>query len=307
MDRFCAWMTTYVPRMVSSSHEAMHRIFQKDPGIFSRTLGRLGVPFPEPAEVSLLTPDLTEIKPLERRVDTLLRIDTKDNGSYLLIVEAQGKKDLAKHSSWAYYVSYLYAKYDLPPLLLVVCQDSGTARWAQAPFNVGPPEWDTLTVRPLVLGPNNMPIILDPATAADDIPMAAFAAITHSSNPNADTMLEALATALKTVDEDTIAVFGELTELGLGTSPAAETWRKLMAIPTSYFRSETSQRLRTEGRVEGRAEDVLFVLRTRRVEADDATRARVRECTDPDLLQTWLGRALTVERAQDIFKDPAEG
>lgn len=37
--------------MVSSSHEAMHRIFHKDPALLTRALQQvLGVAFPEPRE-----------------------------------------------------------------------------------------------------------------------------------------------------------------------------------------------------------------------------------------------------------------
>lgn len=126
-----------VGRMVSSSHEAMHRIFQEDPGIFARTFRTLGIPFPAPTAVSLLPTDLTEIQPLERRVDSLLRIDTADGSSYLLAVEAQGKKDPDKPGNWAYYLAHLYAKYRLPPVLLITCQDPGTAHWAGSPIIIG--------------------------------------------------------------------------------------------------------------------------------------------------------------------------
>ena len=81
--------------MVSSSHEAMHRIFQKDTALLVRSLQRLlHVPFPEPRDIMTLDVDLTEIEPVERRCDTLLRVDT-DDGNYLFVIESQGKKDEA--------------------------------------------------------------------------------------------------------------------------------------------------------------------------------------------------------------------
>ncbi len=40
--------------MVSSSHEAHHRIFQKNPGLFASAFRTLGIPFPEPVAVSLI-------------------------------------------------------------------------------------------------------------------------------------------------------------------------------------------------------------------------------------------------------------
>ncbi|MFI1097063.1 hypothetical protein [Streptomyces sp. NPDC020917] len=289
--------------MVSSSHEAMHRIFQEDPGIFARTFDRLGIPFTEPVAVSLLPTDLTEIKPLERRLDTLLQVETADGGSYLLAVEAQGRKDPDKHCSWAYYLSYLYAKYRMPPLLLVVCQDEATAQWAKMPFHLGTPMWRTLTLRPLVLGPHNVPIVADVASAAEDIPVAVFSVLTHSRHPHADTMLRALSAALRKADPDTADLFKEITELGLGTSPAAEIWRDLMAIPTSFFRSETAEKVREEGRVQSRAEDTLTALQLRGIEVSDDVRERVESCTDSDLVRLWFHRAVTAERAEDIFGD----
>ncbi|MFE9321012.1 hypothetical protein ACIHDR_14305 [Nocardia sp. NPDC052278] len=65
--------------MVSSQHEAMHHLFRQDPGVFARTIRDLGLPFSDPIDVALLPTDLTEIDPLERRVDTLLRIETAES------------------------------------------------------------------------------------------------------------------------------------------------------------------------------------------------------------------------------------
>src|SRR5438045_9323226 len=55
----------------SPEHEALHRIFQHDPALFTRSVSRiLGIPVPEPSDVSVLNVDLTEIRPVERRGET---------------------------------------------------------------------------------------------------------------------------------------------------------------------------------------------------------------------------------------------
>jgi hypothetical protein len=60
--------------MVSSPHEGMHRVFQKDPALLTRACQQvLHIPFPEPRDFAVMNADLTEIQPVERRVDTLLR------------------------------------------------------------------------------------------------------------------------------------------------------------------------------------------------------------------------------------------
>jgi hypothetical protein len=57
----------------SPEHEALHRVFQYDEKLFARSLANiLGKPVPEPVDVSVLTVDLTETRPIERRADTIL-------------------------------------------------------------------------------------------------------------------------------------------------------------------------------------------------------------------------------------------
>jgi hypothetical protein len=59
----------------SPEHEALHRIFQHDPALFTRSVSRiLGIPVPEPYDVSVLNVDLTEIRPVERRADSVLQV-----------------------------------------------------------------------------------------------------------------------------------------------------------------------------------------------------------------------------------------
>lgn len=156
--------------MVSSSHEAMHRIFQDHPELFSRVSEVLGVDFSPPTSVTVLPNDLTETSPVERRVDTLLRLETEDDEPLLLAIESQGKKDPEKPASWAYYASFLLTKYRLQPMLLVVCQDRATAEWAEQPVSFGPRQWPVLILRPLVAGPHNMPVITDPPRFARTLP-----------------------------------------------------------------------------------------------------------------------------------------
>jgi hypothetical protein len=74
-----------------------------------------------------------------------------------------------------------------------------------------------------------------------------------------------------------------------------------MTVDLAFFRSETSQRLRAEGRAQGRAEDILRILERRDIETPDTVRDRVSSCTDLDTLDTWFDRALTATTAEDLF------
>lgn len=293
--------------MVSPPHEAMHRIFQDHPELFSRVSEVLGLGFTPPFSVTVLPTDLTEARPLERRVDTLLKLGTEDGESLLLAVEAQGRKDPDKPASWAYYLSYLHTKYRLPPVLLVVCQDRGTAEWAARPVHIGPPQWAALTLRPLVAGPHNMPVITDPAEARKDLGLATLAAITHVSDPDIGAILKSVSTVLRDTPRDIADPIVELIAQGMGKHPAAELWRKLVAVDLSFYTSPLSQELREEGREEGRvegiAEAVLLLLAQRGIDVPDETRRRITSCHDLEALHHWLLRAPTADTAADVVLD----
>ena len=290
--------------MVTARHEAMHRIFQEDPGVFARAFKTLGIPFPTPIAASVLSPDATEIRPLERRIDSVIRFETADGAPYLLAVEAQCRPDPDKPGAWAYYASYLHEKYNkIPVIVLAVCQDEASVRWAQGPFALGLQEWPTVTLRPVVAGPHNIPLITNVLDAEQDIPLATLSAITHAWEFDIDRVLKPLAMALRSVDEETAQIFAELTELGLGNAPAATKWSKMMAMDTSFFRSRTSNLFRDEGRVDAMARSILVVFEARGLKVSDEVRAQIEECTDLELLREWHQRAVTVERAEQIFED----
>ncbi|MFG2170647.1 hypothetical protein ACGFMO_04525 [Streptomyces niveus] len=287
--------------MVSSPHEAMHRIFQEYPGLFSRVSEVLGVAFSPPTSVAVLPTDLTESRPVERRVDTLLRLDTEHEEPLLLAVEAQGKKDTDKPASWTYYLSYLYAKYRTPPVLLVVCQDRATAEWAARPVHIGPRQWASLTLRPLVAGPHNMPLITNAADARKDLALATLSAITQADDPDIGAILKSLSAALREAPESLAGPLVELTAQGLGKRPAAEQWRNLVAVDLSFYTSPLSEEIRDEGRAAGRAEDILLALQQRDIPVSDEARERITTCTDLDVLRDWFLRSLTASSAEDVF------
>ncbi|MEV7433518.1 hypothetical protein [Streptomyces griseoviridis] len=289
--------------MVSSPHEAMHRIFQDHPGLFSGVSEALGVRFTRPTAVSIMPTDLTETSPLERRVDTLLRLETEDEEPFLLAIEAQGKKDPDKLASWAYYASYLLTKYRLQPMLLVVCQDRATAEWASRPVQFGPPQWPLLTLRPLVAGPHNMPVITDPAEVRKDLALATLSAITHVTNPDVGTILKAMTTVLRETPHTLSDPIVELIAQGMGKHPAAEIWRKLMAVDLSFYKSPIFQEIRDETLVKTRAQDILVLLEARGLDIPDDARERITTCDDPDLLRRWITRTLTAVTVNDLFTD----
>lgn len=194
-------------------------------------------------------------------------------------------------------------------LLAVVCSKQPTAQWARKPIEIGLPGLSCQTTRVVVFGPDNVPAITNPEDATADVMLAVFSALTHSRGQQAHGILEALATALTTIDEETASDLSEFTETGLGETAGAEIWRAMMATSTYPFVSQRRLQGREEGRVEGRAEGrtetlaevILKVLDRRGIEVDDDTRQRIASCTDADLLDTWLDHSFVAAKASDLF------
>ncbi|MFF3566984.1 hypothetical protein [Nocardia jiangxiensis] len=86
-----------------------------------------------------------------------------------------------------------------------------------------------------------------------------------------------------------------------------------MSANLSFFKSETSQRLRAEGRAEGRvegraegevkmaAEKVLRLLQAREISVSADAEQRIRSCRDLAILDEWFDRAITATTISEIF------
>ncbi|MFF3635641.1 hypothetical protein [Streptomyces sp. NPDC002250] len=293
--------------MVTSTHEASHRIFQEHPEVLAPVFEALGLPPPAKSIVEALSPDATEIRPLERRVDTVLKVEPSEGDRFMVAIEAQTGRAPDKGISWAYYVAYLHAKFELPVLLVVVCKNKPTSMWAAGPFEsrVGP--WATQVTRPFVLGPHNVPEITDVSKVADEPAMATISAIVHSESRNIDAILHMLARGMRSFDKATAKYWCEFVEVGLENTPARETWKGLQKMVATYFPGrgtlfeETYLEGKAKGKAEGEAKGVLRVLEVRGIPVSDDARKRITSCTDPDRVADWLDRAATVSRAEDLF------
>lgn len=196
-------------------------------------------------------------------------------------------------------------KYRCEPVLIVVTQNSATARWAAEPIHLGVRGCPSLTVRPFVLGPDNVPVIVEASEAEQDPALAVLSAMTHGRGPHVAGILESLVAALKTLDADTAAVFVQFVDSCLAEPWAQHMWRDLMTAMQYFWRHPLAESVRGEGRGEGRvekgAEMTLNILEWRGVPVSDAVRHRVETCTDEDLLTLWARRAMDVSDAEQLF------
>ena len=291
----------------TAAHEALHRVFleYRNNWLFTHAMASVfGIGVPEPVEggVTVLSTDLTETDPLERRADSVLQVQflvKGREGKYILILESQTEPEQERLRRWPHFISHLHDKYNCPVVLAVVCSKGYTERWARRPIPIGLPGLNVQVTTPVVFGPETVPVITEPAEAADDLMLTVFSALTHSRTQAVGGIIEALLAALGTIDEETASNLSEFTETGLADTVGGQIWRKIMATRTYPFVSRT----RLEGEAKGKAGAILKVLGRRGIEVDGESRERVESCMDLAVLDGWLDRSFDVTSASQLFRD----
>lgn len=299
--------------MVTSAHEAHHSIFRHDEDLFPEVMSQVfGVVLGKAGRVTVLSTDLTERRPQERRADSVILAELlveDEKSKYIVVVEAQTDPDEAKQWSWPYYIAYLRVKYECPVMLLVVCTKSATERWARAEITSGLGELICMRVTPAVAGPGNVEPVTDLDRARTNVGFAVFSALTHSRTESAREILEVLAEALGSTEAENGKFLSELVEAGLDGTGSFEIWRDLMITGNyphvSQWRAQaTEQGIEQgieQGSVKTRIEDILRILARRNMSVSEDDRAVIEGCTDMDTLEVWFDRALVIDELEDLF------
>ncbi|WP_046471618.1 RpnC/YadD family protein [Allosalinactinospora lopnorensis] len=281
-------------------HEILIKLFQNQPKLAPDLLGEVfGLDVPAHTRASLACGDFGDVRPTELRADAVVTLRT-DEAVMSIIVEVQRKRDHGKRQSWPVYLTTLHARVGCPAVLLVICPDPAVARWCANPIDIGHPDW---SLRPLVIGPDAVPVITDPGQAAQSPELAVLSTLTHGSVSKTE-VIDALCTGLAEIDHAQARLYTEYV-LTLLSGAARKYMEELMAAETFEYMSEFTQRYvdrgKAEGKAEGKANDIITVLVTRGFQVPDETRERITSCTDLAQLDEWLRRAVTTGTVDGLF------
>ncbi|MBX9389332.1 hypothetical protein ACFPZ0_13070 [Streptomonospora nanhaiensis] len=289
--------------MPTNEHEAPIEFVRNRPDLAVRLLqDALGVSIPEHDAAELASENCTDLQPKEYRADAVVSLKRNETPVLAVVVEVQLKKDANKRFSWPVYLTTVRARLRCPAVLLVLCPtDPQTASWAAQPFSLGHPG---LTLAPLVLRPDQTPVVVDQETAVAVPELAVLSAAAHG-NENEKALL-ACAYALRALKDTTVfTLYYEFVDNAL-SADASRTWEALVTSRTYTFKSEFANKFLAEGeakgKAEGKAESILAVLEARGLDASDSVRRRITACGDPDQLDTWIRRAATVTSVADLFE-----
>jgi hypothetical protein len=292
--------------VITSQHEGLTKLTTLDLGHTAQVLRALfDLRIPETGEARLASPDMSEAVPAVCRADGAL-LYGEDGDKLGVIIETQRGQDDDKHYSWLEYIANFRAREKCQVVLTVICPDRQTARWAAKPVETGHPG---LVLNPLVIGPDNTPLITDVAEALGNIGLAVISAVTKSQDPLIKEVLSTLEAALGKIDQKLAGRYGQYIYVSL-TGVAQKEWGNLMAMQTHSYQGDFAESLLAEGeakgeakgKAEGKAEEgAKMLLEARSIEVSEEVRARITSCMDTAVLEEWFQRALTADCAERVF------
>src|SRR5262249_55000544 len=150
-------------------------------------------------EACLSSGELTDVAPTEYRADAVVTLNVKNSPVLAIVVEVQLGIDPRKRGSWAAHVATLYARLGCPAVLLAICPRQTVANWAAAAISIGPPG---SVVTPVVLGPDQVPVVTDVDTAQRIPELAVLSTLAHGTRPDPVPIFEALFAGLDVLDDD---------------------------------------------------------------------------------------------------------
>lgn len=187
-------------------------------------------------------------------------------------------------------------------MLLVVAPDAAVARWCAEPIELGHPDF---MLRPLVMGPTSIPVILEKQAAQKDPELAVLSAMAHGHEEVGASIAQTVLAAVRGLDTERVRLYVDLAMSSLGEA-ARNALEALMQRGTYEYQSEFARKYVAQGREEGLHEGeraALFeVLDARGLKVDAETRQRIMACTDLSQLKVWLRKAVTVDSVSEIFE-----
>ncbi len=288
--------------MPSARHEIIVELFRSRPVLAAEFLRDiLDVPLPAFTEARIESSTFTDLNPSEYAADLVVLLS--DGRPVLgIVIEVQLRPDPQKAYSWPYYVASLQLRLRCPTCLLIFTPDARVAAWA-AHISPQGPGW---SFRPLVLGPDMIPVVATAEDAAARPELAVLSVMAHAlgMEPAAAAAM-ATAAALAVVNLPSGELYFDTILASL--SAAARKAFEAMNIKNYEFQSDWARNLvalgKAEGEAKGEAAAILRVLQTRGIFVSAEIRNQITGCVDLATLDRWIQRAVVAATANDVVRD----
>jgi hypothetical protein len=300
--------------MPSTLHEALVLLFRESPRLapmlLARALGtdsELGLP--AGAELQVTSAEFADLDPPEYRADVVLRVPDENDRDRatkeVFIVEVQLEPDQVKHFTWPQYVTAARTRFRCPATLVVVAVDERVARWCAQPIAL---DRAGNVFRPVVIGPDAIPVITDEAQARTWPELAVLSVIAHGHEPGSEAIGAAALAACDPLDNPNSSLYADLIYANLHEIARAAL-EAIMQQHKYTYQSDFARKYVAEGVKEGTTkghrEVLQDLLQQRFGELPADVVARLGEADD-DTLRVWWRRVLTAGSLAEVFAPEAK-
>ncbi len=318
--------------MPSAMHQVLVSLLLERPEVLTSVLAsNAGPGLPRDVRIRPAATTFTSLSPPSYHADLAFRVeDAAGKLQELVIGEVQLGRDRRKHISWPIYLTAARAEVglDCPVTLVVVALTPAVAKWCAQPIAL---DRHGSVVRPLVLGPEDIPCIVDIEAARAQPELAVLSAVVHARSEAAPQIATAALIACRTLDSEYAYQYADMVEARLDAvarralEKLMETYeyrpqmphnRKLFDAGEKKGRKEgqkigleEGQKIGLqEGREQGRREELTGLLTSlleQRFGALPAYASRAIAAADVDTLRDLATRVLTAASLDDLVPRPA--
>jgi predicted transposase YdaD len=314
-------------------HEALVQLIRGAPEMILELLQRERVPgLPLHLPPRVTAAEFIDLNLAEYRADVVLLLGDPERPSEVIVVEVQSEIDARKRRVWPIYAAGLRARYGCPVLLVVLAPEAAVATWCGDTIDLG---HGRCVLRPLVLGPDQIPRITDHEVAV-------LSVAAHGREAGAEHIALAALAASHDLDNDRDLLYPDFVLAHLG-EVARAALEQIMQLRNYEFQSEFFRKAFNDGWKEGlssglaegearglaegeargiaegearglaagearglaagRAEVLLKQLRRRFKLVDAGVETRLLACRDVDQLDRWAERVLDADSVAAVFAD----
>ncbi|MGW0801856.1 hypothetical protein [Nonomuraea sp. NPDC002799] len=213
-----------------------------------------------------------------------------------VILEVQREYDEGKNWTWPVYLATLRGRVKCPCILLVFCPNPAEARKCAKPIHMGHPEW---TLHPIVLGPDQVPMVTDIARAIAEPELMALSAIVHGAGDEGLKVLQVLYDSQQHLSKEERS-YSDLVVALLPESVVTKFKEISMAI-LDEIKHPWVRGWIDHGKAKGEAKAILIFLNRRGIPIPQEAQERILACTDQEILESWISRAVTASSVDELF------
>lgn len=263
--------------------------------------GIVGIICPESqvTRVVVTAAEFADLNLAEYRADAVLAIEEEGRTVEAFVVEAQSEKDPRKREVWPLYVAGLRARLGCPVTLVVLTIEREVARWAAESIDCGR---SRLIQRPLVIGPEDVPVITDVEQARRAPELAVLSVMVHAEEANAEDIGRAAVDAVRDLDRQRDKIYADVIAAVLARVDGA-LLERVMGVSDYEYQSDVARQWFGDGMAKGKAETLLKLLQLKGFNLTEGQRERVLKCTDEAEVERWIERVLFARSLDEVFAD----